>query len=351
MGFGASAVAAPLNFTQDYLGDYSGDSDVEIHAIGSKVEDGKLYFEVRTNFPSYGQWGQDSYDHTWFRPGDLFIAVGSEDPFDPAAAVHGIAVTSHDNVVRQAYPYETWDDVVKGRLYTDATFADGTFESYQHRMDHRGIPYAPDDQDGNDWVNSYPTLIKYGNEVSGVSQLSYSSASCCRPWDYEITGWVELDAIGLDCGSSYALFWSMECGNDGAEHGDTIICDKELPGELEILKFEDLDEDGLLDSGEGLLAGWEFEVDGPDGFFQTVTTGSDGTATLTDLDPGSYTITEILQTGWTLTTQSPFSVTVPSGGLATAEFGNHQTPPPIPEPAAATILLLGLVWARRRRRA
>ncbi|MFW6158749.1 MAG: PEP-CTERM sorting domain-containing protein, partial [Planctomycetota bacterium] len=132
--------------------------------------------------------------------------------------VYGVATTTHGNVVQQAYPGETWTDVTEGYLYTDAVFCDGTYEDYEAYMTSHSRPYEPDDQDGSLHVNSYFALIKSGNEVIGESDISYQSV-CGQPWDYEITGWVSRDAIGLGCNTEYALFFSLECGNDGAEHG------------------------------------------------------------------------------------------------------------------------------------
>jgi len=352
----ARVVAAdPMVFTDDLIGDYTGSDICEIYAIGSKVEDGKLYFEIRTDVPKYSFWGYDGRANTYFSPGDVYIAVGTDDPFDTAgAAVYGIASTRHTNVVRQAYPCQTWQRVEKGRLYTNADFADGTYEKYEYSLIQDGKTYAPNDQDGSICVNSYPTLIRYyDQEISGRSSLSYSSADWCDPWDYEITGWVELDAIGLGCGTDYTIFFAPECGNDGAEHSGCIPCP---PGELKIVKFNDLDEDGVRDCGEDLLFGWEFLVEGPAGYSQTVVTQADGWVLLDGLEPGSYTITETLRQDWEVTTPNPLYATVLAGEQATVEFGNVEADngnggqPPIAEPASASMLLMGLLIARRRRK-
>jgi hypothetical protein len=218
----APALAVPLNFTNDLPNDRVSYRAYEVYAVGSAVDAGKLYFEVRLNFPEAGIVASDSYGVNQIDPGDLVIAVGKPSVFDTGAILHGIAVTSHGNIAPQAYPGEVWDDVVKGRLYTHATFADGTYEAYQAKKVGQGQPYTPNDRDGDNFKNSYPTLIKYGTEVTGVSNLSYDAADPALTWDYEITGWVETSAIGLGVDQDYALFWTMECGNDGAEHHDKI---------------------------------------------------------------------------------------------------------------------------------
>jgi len=217
-----TATAVPtLSFTNDLLGDYAGPRTYEVHGIGSGIEDGRLFFEVRTNLPQSGGTGRDSYAYTTISPGDVLIAVGAASPFDLGAMIHGIAATSHGNVAQQAYGGEVWQNVAQGLLYKDATFADGTYEEYQDWLGDRGQPFAPYDGDGNDRVNSYPTFIKNGTEVAGASGLEYSRVHG-EDWDYAITGWVDLDEIGLLAGMDYALFFAPECGNDGAVHTNVV---------------------------------------------------------------------------------------------------------------------------------
>ena len=131
------------------------------------------------------------------------------------------ATTSHGNAAPQAYHGQAWQRVAQGLLYTNATFADGTYEDYQDWMGDHGRSVAPDDRDGNNRVNSYPTFIKSGTEVAGASGLEYSRVHG-QNWDYAISGWVDLDAIGLLAGMDYAFFFAPECGNDGAVHTNVV---------------------------------------------------------------------------------------------------------------------------------
>jgi len=224
------ALAVPLVDSYDLTGDMTGGWHYEILSVGSAVECGKLYFEIRTNYPKAGIWDRDSYAaNTHLSTGDIAIGVGVTQPFDPTGTYHGIAVTSHANVVQQAYPGEVWSPVVEGRLYTDATFADGTYEEYEQWLTDRGIPYKPNDHDGDRRNNSYPTLIcDYGAEVVGQSSVSYLAADPADSWDYEIQGWVDLDAIGLSANMDYTIFFSTECGNDAWWRGDNVP-DQSIP--------------------------------------------------------------------------------------------------------------------------
>jgi uncharacterized repeat protein (TIGR01451 family) len=98
-------------------------------------------------------------------------------------------------------------------------------------------------------------------------------------------------------------------------------------GTLCIVKFNDLNGDGKQDPGEPLLAGWSFTVlNTTTSQTGTLVTGSDGRI-CRDVPPGSYTVTEVVQSGWTQTAPTPVgpvSVTVVAGQTTTIAFGNHQ---------------------------
>lgn len=72
--------------------------------------------------------------------------------------------------------------------------------------------------------------------------------------------------------------------------------------QLRIVKFNDANANRIQDSGEARLSGWSFRVSGPNGYVTTLTTGSDGIYTLTNISPGRYVVTEILRDGWENTT-------------------------------------------------
>lgn len=125
-------------------------------------------------------------------------------------------------------------------------------------------------------------------------------------------------------------------------------------------KYNDLNNNGLADQGEGKLSGWEIqlikcpypplstdsstyflpkgsiggEMPGSCTVSKTTTTGEDGSYSFTDLEAGDYGVSEVLQTGWTQT--FPADNTFYYFNLATSEsatnidFLNHQstTPPP-----------------------
>ena len=98
------------------------------------------------------------------------------------------------------------------------------------------------------------------------------------------------------------------------------------PGQLCVVKFNDLNGDGRQDPGEPALAGWTFQITNDD----LVAVGLIGTAPgvnrCIDLLAATYTVTETAQTGWTATTVGgpTQTVSVASGETTTVTFGNRE---------------------------
>jgi hypothetical protein len=96
-------------------------------------------------------------------------------------------------------------------------------------------------------------------------------------------------------------------------------------GEVCVLKFHDLNQNGVQDAGEPGLAGWSFVVSPPPLGLGTnvVTTLSGGGVCFGVSAPGTYTITELGQPGWTPTTPTTQTVTVQPGQAVNVVFGNR----------------------------
>lgn len=251
---GTAADAALYRFTLDYYeqgGYFIGDASAPIFEtweVGSRIIQGRLEFSILMDLPPTGAYADDSYvDNALLSPGDLWITVGTPDPFADGYPRHAIALTNRNdqdhpndydgsyggNVVRQKYPGEVWPTVTQGRLYKDAEFSTGTFETYQQSMNSSGYWYTPDDRDGDDTTNSYMSLIKdFGEEVTGHSDATWTLEPYWY-WDedlddwalqdsWRITGYVDLDEIDLTPPMPYSLFVAPECGNDGAGHSSPV---------------------------------------------------------------------------------------------------------------------------------
>ena len=90
--------------------------------------------------------------------------------------------------------------------------------------------------------------------------------------------------------------------------------------------FNDSNGNGTLDSGEPGIAGWTVDlVNSASTTVASATTNSSGDYSFTDIGPGSYTIEEVQQPGYTPTTPTSIAVTVASGLDSTGNnFGEFQ---------------------------
>ena len=213
--------------------------------------------------------------------------------------------------------------------------------------------YKFDDLNGNGVDDSEPRLSGWtifldtnGNDVPDVGEIvtttdingEYSfenlvaglgTQSTYRVREVQQAGWTQtttnpIDIVLANDGDVYVAY----SGQVVLETGQTEFVQADLAfgnssgGSISGQKFNDLDGDGVKDAGEPGLSGWTIELDG--GAQSTVTDGS-GNYSFTNLTPGTYTITEVLQAGWTQTTTSPAAITVTSGSDVTGvDFGNFQ---------------------------
>ena len=272
------AFAGSIPTTQDsyycagdgyYYGDGLGDL-FEIWELGSRVawheptREWRLEFTALLDLPKAGTIETDTKGQNLLSPGDLWITVGSREPFAQGAGIstHAIGMATRSdnadydpsfggNIVRQEYPGQWWPMVTEGSLYKDAVPADGTFEDYEEYIKQQTPPcglseywYGPLDPDHgdplagktDDQINSYWSLIKdYAQELAGHSSVTWDDGTNEGYWywnpstgqdewwySYRVMGWVELDVLGLGPNQHYCLFLSSECGNDGAKHPSQV---------------------------------------------------------------------------------------------------------------------------------
>ena len=93
--------------------------------------------------------------------------------------------------------------------------------------------------------------------------------------------------------------------------------------------YNDLTGSGTFAPGDPGLAGWEVDLfDSSDNFVASQLTDSNGDFDFEGLDPGTYTVEEFVQAGWTQTAPPPpgtFTVTVTAGAVVSGlQFGNFQ---------------------------
>jgi len=107
----------------------------------------------------------------------------------------------------------------------------------------------------------------------------------------------------------------------------------QLLGTIVAHKFNDLDGNGIQDSGEDDLESWTMTL--YEGFnctgdlMASGTTGIDGNVVFDDLPAGTYSVKEELKDGWSNTTALCQQVTIEAGDSPTLDFGNYELIPDI----------------------
>jgi len=124
-------------------------------------------------------------------------------------------------------------------------------------------------------------------------------------------GWTE--TLGM---AGYTVTMSSGQNVTGIDFGN--FQDVSISG----LKFNDHNGNGVQDAGDQGLQGWHVLVNGVD----RATTDANGNYSVTGLGPGTYTLQEVQQAGWTETLgMAGYTVTVSSGQNVTGiDFGNFQ---------------------------
>ncbi|WP_293129017.1 SdrD B-like domain-containing protein [Microcoleus sp. bin38.metabat.b11b12b14.051] len=108
-------------------------------------------------------------------------------------------------------------------------------------------------------------------------------------------------------------------------------------------KFNDLNNNGVLDAQEPLLPNWQVFLDanGDDSLGAgevNTSTDSLGGYSFANLGPGTYRVREVNQPGWTRTTANPADIVAVSSGTNTSNinFGNFLGQAPTPTPPTPT---------------
>jgi uncharacterized repeat protein (TIGR01451 family) len=100
-------------------------------------------------------------------------------------------------------------------------------------------------------------------------------------------------------------------------------------GTLQLVKFEDVNGDGVRQAGEPGVPGWVFRLTNPQGNPSVAVTGSDGTVTITSVPAGVWQVAELVDPMWVAITPATGTVTVPSptGGTGVFTAGNARPAP------------------------
>ncbi|MBI5476144.1 MAG: hypothetical protein HY964_05335, partial [Ignavibacteriales bacterium] len=151
--------------------------------------------------------------------------------------------------------------------------------------------YTVEESLQTDWMQTYP-------RVSGAGVVLTTYGTNAGPRAYQIT----VTSGGNFNTRDFGNFHKVSIGGQ---------------------KFHDLDGDGTKDAGELGLAGWKIRIAGSKN--DSATTDVNGNYVFADLEPGSYTLSEDMQTGW-MQTVAPTGTIVTSSGtnVVNKDFGNFQ---------------------------
>ncbi len=193
-------------------------------------------------------------------------------------------------------------------------------------LDYNSVAFIlDDDSDG-----AYPNFREFSGLTPDVP-YTFSEQS------YQNSGGYGLYSVVCTAADQSAVNYSVTGGSVSVTPapGQDITCvftNKRLPT-LFGLKYNDLDGSGTRDDGEPLLGGWTLTLydaqNNPVG--NPVVTSADGTVSFGAVQPGTYTVCETFQDGWTNTDPNSGSgcktATVGYLGGWTFVFGNQQDIP------------------------
>src|SRR6185437_10358944 len=146
-----------------------------------------------------------------------------------------------------------------------------------------------------------------------------------------------LQQLATSTGGKYYFPPSSQNLNDIYSQISQIIAQGSVSGYV----FNDLNGNGKMDTGEQKLSGWTVQLAQQGQATQSFTTDSTGSFIIPQLCNGTYTLTEVLQSGWKETVPvnpNSYTINITTGNAITDQaFGNIVAPPtptPTPKPTA-----------------
>ncbi|HPS91530.1 MAG TPA: SdrD B-like domain-containing protein, partial [Methanothrix sp.] len=298
--------AQDFTFTGTDLGSFTLDDDSEgtypntkafslaegYYAFHQTVPSGWIVSSITASDPSKVTYSSDGNSwHSSFTSGDTWAKASVQ------AGDSTLTVNFQDTRVYSISGHVIYD--------LDGNGAKNNFEGY--------VP--------NSWVVQ---LWKDGAQTTQTTTLSGAySFSNLPAGNYEVrsilqTGWVNtLPATGI---RTYSPLSSDQTNQDFGVRGSQSIAG---------MKFNDLDGDRAKDAGEPGLASWTIDLKKDGNKIASTQTAAEGAYSFAGLAPGSYTVEETLQSGWTQSypaSPGTHAVTLVAGvaGPTDRDFGNYQ---------------------------
>ncbi len=382
-----------LGYTVSGAGDVNNDGydDVLVAAIGypSNLRQGKVYLYLGgsaglASVPNRTYLGVRNYDYlgvglagvgdingdgyadilmgaTGFENGQTdegaaYLVLGSSTGGSPtwswtaesnqASASFGRPVAPAGDVNDDGYA-----DVLVGAIYYDNGPQDGG-RAYAWYGSAAGLPTNPSWMAETGYLSMHWTPILYTAD-GGYYEISYATSLAGPYTVYGVTADKLVDTAILT-GLPPDVFY-LRLRTFTPAHGDqqndlwseysTLLAYSTLS--ISGKKFNDLNENTLWDAGEPALAGWTIYLDlnnnaAQDAGEPAAVTSADGSYLFSNLQPGLYTVREVLQPNWKQTFPAgpgfAHSVSIATGQVAVGrDFGNVLLPPPTEPPVVFSI--------------
>jgi len=130
--------------------------------------------------------------------------------------------------------------------------------------------------------------------------------------EVEQSGWVR--TAPQEGSYSVVLVDADVTGKDFGNHGSWSISG---------VNFNDLNGNGVRDGDDTALANWNIQIAKDGSVINATTTGQDGSYAFKNLAPGKYTVSEVVQDGWTQTLpQGSYSIDLLDADVSGKDFGN-----------------------------
>ncbi|NJD01238.1 MAG: hypothetical protein FIA99_01255, partial [Ruminiclostridium sp.] len=182
-------------------------------------------------------------------------------------------------------------------------------------------------------INVTFTVLYNSTPVSGATVILGGNATGAGTTDSKGTVAINVKATGA--GAITAIV--TKTGYENTTFPAILTATLPMPsliGSISGMKFNDLNNNSIKDTGEPGLAGWSIILTGGStatmtatgGSTATMTTDANGSYTFSNLAQGNYTVAEVIQPGWTQTfpANGTYDVTIAGGeNLTGIDFGNN----------------------------
>ncbi|MFN7283293.1 MAG: beta strand repeat-containing protein, partial [Dolichospermum sp.] len=237
------------------------------------------------------------------RAGSLqgLLGNGDGDSTNDFALSDGTDLGSNPSVQKIHTTYaDSWRITQEESLFGTPTFADQSFPANYVSLETLAR------QNPQGVANAFATARKFG-----IAEGAFLNGGV---FDFVVTG------------DEGFLKGAKQIADLALQNGDI-----QIPlGSIQGSKWNDVNGNGVWDTGEKALAGWTIYIDSVtngqlDPWELSTVTNADGQYTFSNLGPGEYAIREVNQTGWRQTSPTtPYAVNLTAGQTLTGiNFGNN----------------------------